>query len=570
MRRHVRWMTGVNVYCVYELWMGKKWISDSNRNEAIAVAECLAFPPSRGGCLRRKMLGRGESCWLGGRAGVEMMHATRNLQLLQPQPVGPLTYRSRPCPKQSVHSQYTRYIDCTRISKFSTPASQAPGKLFASRHYTFSCFSRYQARKRAYIAVPASLDYCMPRTPLNPLRRRSGATSSSSASPFRHAQRTKPGSGAASSSHKDATLTRAESGPRLDDVGGRQPSLAPRDHDPDDLVGLIRHILNGAFSEIPDRAAGMSSTRIAEVLNARAALPPVVSLAHLLALSSSPTKTERALAKLTAQGTVRKVVIPGRGKGGAAVGEGVVVTADWLARLDAEQGLDESTREKYRRLVASHPTSLSVSVAAFTPAELRDLVTIGFFTNPTALADGPAPSVFTGTGGTTFGNTPTSIATAGSSAVTGTLAAVGGAGAIHDSGGSGSTLATSDRRHSSSLMKQSRQQLMTLALPGTGAYLNLLVSARAHLCHLLRQISPRWKEALQSSLREKWEGNTLSSDLDAAKRARGEFGGVLPGKTKRWREFWGLRFEWVLAECIGCGMVELFETGGMGIGVRAR
>jgi hypothetical protein len=44
---------------------------------------------------------------------------------------------------------------------------------------------------------------------------------------------------------------------------------------------------------------------------------------------------------------------------------------------------------------------------------------------------------------------------------------------------------------------------------------------------------------------------------------------VLPGRTRKWKDFHGLKFEWVLAECLGAGLVEVFETGSVGLGVRA-
>ncbi len=43
---------------------------------------------------------------------------------------------------------------------------------------------------------------------------------------------------------------------------------------------------------------------------------------------------------------------------------------------------------------------------------------------------------------------------------------------------------------------------------------------------------------------------------------------MLPGRTKKWKQFYGMRFEWVLEECLGTGVVELFETGSVGMGVR--
>lgn len=73
-----------------------------------------------------------------------------------------------------------------------------------------------------------------------------------------------------------------------------------------------------------------------------------------------------------------------------------------------------------------------------------------------------------------------------------------------------------------------------------------------------------------SWLKERWDGVVASDDAaTTAKRIRGEFVGVLPGKTKKWKQFYGLTFEWVLEECVGAGLVECFETRSVGLGVRA-
>jgi hypothetical protein len=384
----------------------------------------------------------------------------------------------------------------------------------------------------------------MPKT-TNPLRRQGSATN-----PFASARRTKPIVRAAA---------KGESAPRLDDVG--LISCLAKGNIPQDVAGLICHVRNHTFEDVPDRAAGMSSTRIAELLQFRRALPPIVSVAHLHALSSSTTRTERELALLTARGVIRKIVIPGRGKGGAAVGEGVALVEDWKQRLREESSIEDETKKKYFFLMDANPTSSTVPIATLSPKEVRSLVVAGFLTNPAALTSSLG-ALFTQPTGSSLHK----VASAGHSAATGTLAAVGGFGAVHDNGGGGSTLATSDRRR----LPPSTQQEMTLALPSTGAYLNLLVTARAHLLHLLRQLSPRHKEALRSHLKEKWDGNTPADAVSVAKRARGEFFGVLSGKTKHWREFHGLEFDWVLAECVGSGLVELFNTSSVGVGVRTR
>lgn len=386
----------------------------------------------------------------------------------------------------------------------------------------------------------------MPKAP-NPLLRRK------SSSPFTTAQRTKPGL------RRGSTLTEKElEHNRLEDIG-IIPRLATTSKQ--DVVSMIQHILDHAFEPIPERAAGLNSKQIAETLQFRARLPPVVSIAHLHALSASPTETERELARLVAAGKVRKVTIPGRGKGGTAIGEGVVLVEHWKARiLQEDVTLDDELKQKYISLMLSNSTAQTVSVTKLAKSEIRNLVEAGFLTNPSALSS---------VSGTSFTSPSlgSSIATAGHTAVTGTYAAVGGYGAIHDSGGGGSTLATQhDRIHNDTSRKV---DTMTFSLPGTGPYLKLLTETRQHLLFLLKQLSPRFREATKDLLEEKWNGNVLGDALSRAKRMRGEWSGVLPGQTRRWRTFYGLEFEWVLAECLGSGLIELFDTGSVGIGVRA-
>lgn len=383
----------------------------------------------------------------------------------------------------------------------------------------------------------------MPKS-VNPLLKRK------SPSPFSTAQRTKPGS------RKSSLAEKEDARERLDDIGGA-PSLISDDI-PQDVVGLIRYIQEHTFEDIPDRAAGMNSTQISHTLRFRAALPPIVSVAHLHALSQSPTNTERELARLLAMGKVRRVAIPGRGKGGSSVGEGVVVVSDWKDTVQQEGGLDEELKQKYAALMDENPTSPTTPVASLTTEEIRTLVAAGYLTNPSILTN--TTNSFSRTTGTIGG----SISNAGFSAASGTLAAIGGLGAIHDSGGSGSTLATKDNRPS----KIKPGELMSFSLPSTGPYLKLLTEARLHLLHLLKQLSPRYKEATKAFLEEKWNGNVPDDPISIQKRMRGEFNGILPGRTKRWRTFYGLEFDWVLAECVGSGLVELFDTGSVGVAVR--
>lgn len=100
-----------------------------------------------------------------------------------------------------------------------------------------------------------------------------------------------------------------------------------------------------------------------------------------------------------------------------------------------------------------------------------------------------------------------------------------------------------------------------------GLHIRLLVDARTHLLSFLHKT--KHKEAPLHILREKWDGGVLAkNDTAEKKRSRREFAGALPGRTKKWKQFYGLRFEWILEECVGAGLIELFETGSVGQAAR--
>lgn len=94
------------------------------------------------------------------------------------------------------------------------------------------------------------------------------------------------------------------------------------------------------FDPVPERG-GMNSTRIAEVLNFRKSLPPMVTLAHVHALIRSPTEVEREVAELTKAGALRKIVIPGRGTSGSSVSDSLVLMNDLESLLRDASGLEE-------------------------------------------------------------------------------------------------------------------------------------------------------------------------------------------------------------------------------------
>lgn len=151
--------------------------------------------------------------------------------------------------------------------------------------------------------------------------------------------------------------------------------------------------------------------------------------------------------------------------------------------------------------------------------------------------------------------TMSSLGSAGLRFASGTVEAVGGANAIHDAGG-----------RISGLLSGSSGQSYNFTLPSIGLYLRLLSSAREHLVDLLSRSS--YKEAPADLLRERWNGGVAISEKPIA-RFKGLSGPVLPGRTRKWKQFYGLKFEYVLEECLGTGLIEGFDTGSVGLGVRA-
>lgn len=72
------------------------------------------------------------------------------------------------------------------------------------------------------------------------------------------------------------------------------------------VLEAIHHIRSTMFDDLPATRTGMNSTRIAEVLNFRRSLPPLVSVAHVHTLLDAPTRTEREIVELVTAGKVRR------------------------------------------------------------------------------------------------------------------------------------------------------------------------------------------------------------------------------------------------------------------------
>ncbi|KAI2470026.1 serine-threonine protein kinase 19-domain-containing protein [Annulohypoxylon bovei var. microspora] len=325
-----------------------------------------------------------------------------------------------------------------------------------------------------------------------------------------------------------------------------------------DTSQAILHIRSHMFSPMPDRATGMNSTRIAEVLNYRKSLPPIVTISHIQALLSSPSAVEREIAELARAGFVRKVVVPRRGD----IGETVVLAADYEQMVKDSTGLDNDTKDSLAIFLKENPGTQVLKPDALRTSEIDQLLQAGFLTTCHTGAIHRGPSSHTTNLYSRPGDkmTLTSLDNI-SRQPTGSLGAVGGEGVVHKAGGSGAgSLGMSWLDTSTTELK--------LAVPGNGVFLKLLSLALDHLVTLLSK--SRFREAPETVLRDRWDGGIARDEARyAAKRSRREFAGVLPGQTRRWRQFYGLSFDWVLQEAVGSGLIEVFETRSVGRGVRA-
>ena len=309
-----------------------------------------------------------------------------------------------------------------------------------------------------------------------------------------------------------------------------------------DVVQAMRFVRGRMWTPMPDRRTGMGSVRISEVLNYRLVLPPVVTTPHLRAvLTSSPSSIEKEVAGLIEKGIIRRIVVPGRCEMLVEVGD--------LVEMVRKADIDEGSTEAYVRFARG-----GVRSEALEKGHLDVLVKSGFLTS-SALDAGEVVSGSARPGGL-LGSSRTLAHLA--MAPTGSLDAVGG-GAAQMVTGSGTTPGVP-------LSQQPTKETLRISVPNNGAFVKLLKTSTDHLIRLIEQRSAV-REMPEYALREAWDGGLAMAS--GGKRARGEFSGVLPGRTRKWKDYYGLRFEWVLEEAVGAVIVEVFETGSVGRGVRA-
>lgn len=358
-----------------------------------------------------------------------------------------------------------------------------------------------------------------------------------------------------------------------------------------DVPQAMRFSHSHMFTPLPEQPSsyGLNSTRLADVLNFRRQLPHLTTTMHLHALLRSPTAVERETAELVRAGTLRKIIILRRGAGNKAGGGVVEFLIEGQAletRVNESFGMAKETKEVFNAWLKANPAKMKVSASdihdgrggknpaaakeggggagGLQPSHVDQLVRAGFLTTFHDFDIGHVSSNFA---------RPEDIGTmlslqSISRAAAGSFAAVGGSDALHSSGGSGGARSGGLEAHSVGPGGGGGGDL-SLAVPGQGAYLKLLTAALTHLtANLLGKT--KYKEMPEGLLRERWDGGVASesSKQHAGKRSRREFAGVLPGRTRKWKEFSGLAFEWILHEAVGAGLVEVFETGSVGRAVR--
>ena len=160
----------------------------------------------------------------------------------------------------------------------------------------------------------------------------------STSSPFTHFSQRKP---VQRSSSKVETTDDDDDdflGDRLDDIGSVK-SLSS-DLSLRDVAQIVQYVRSHMFDTMMENG-GFNSTRIAEILNFRQSLPPIVTVPHVHALTQSPTKTEREIAELARAGIVRKFVTPGRGTGGSSIGESLILSSDFESLLTQAKELNQ-------------------------------------------------------------------------------------------------------------------------------------------------------------------------------------------------------------------------------------
>lgn len=320
-----------------------------------------------------------------------------------------------------------------------------------------------------------------------------------------------------------------------------------------DVLSAVQYACTSMFAPLPDRA-GMNSVRIAEVLNFQRNMPPIVSLAHVHALIAASSKTERQIAALQSVGKLRKIKVTGRGNDISGTGE-VLITMDDLRALLERSDVASDVRADFCDMLRRHPRAASVPSQELPASHVTTLTRTGFLVS----------SSLSGSRNLSLAGSSLVSMPKISRAASGTSGAVGGDSAFENLGGVGTARRPKSGIHTNQDLQGGE---LGLSVPNIGPYLRLLNAGRAHLLDLLGK--SKFREGPLYLIRERWDGAVDSDNrVSTAKRIRGEFSAIMPAKTKKWKDLYGLNFDWIVEECLGAGLIELFETRSVGLGIRA-
>lgn len=309
---------------------------------------------------------------------------------------------------------------------------------------------------------------------------------------------------------------------KLDDVGITR--ILSEELTLRDVVQAMRFIRSRMFTPVPN--SGFTSTRTSELLNYRASVPPIVTTGHLNAVLDSPTRVEREIVELVSKGILRKFRVERRG----GIGHALIEASD-LETMVKKANLSPETEKLFLRFLREDPSAQTVPKRLLSVSQADELVRAGFLIS--AMQARPESTLHVRPEDRT---TLTSIQHV-SQFASGTVSAVGGRNAIHLSGGGGGK-GRSDHQDAFGYR---------LAVPGHGRYLKLAEEAVDWLREALAKT--KWGEGPEVWLRERFTG--------------GELYGT------RWKDFWGVEWEWLLGEAVGLGIVEAFDTSSVGKGIRA-
>ncbi|KAG6160179.1 hypothetical protein E4U11_004061 [Claviceps purpurea] len=368
-------------------------------------------------------------------------------------------------------------------------------------------------------------------------------------SPKKSRSKTTPTTTAKPRPPSQKTLLFPDKFPDLGDLPILTPHEALSLHD---VVQTMRYIRTRMFTAVPSR--GFTSTRTAELLNYRAGMPRLVTMGHIHAVlgGTSPSRVEREVAELVGKGLLRRVRVERRGP----LGEALMEMEDLrvlLGRVEGEGGLGGRTREAFWRFLRRRPTVLVVGAGDIRQeaqkeddeSQVDELVRAGFLTSCATAAPANGTLHLRPEDRTTL----TSIAHV-SRFASGSVSAVGGRNALHLAGGGGATA----RKHRAA---NNAVSSFRIAVPGHGRYLKLADAAVRWVQDALSATT--WGQGPEAWLRERFEASQTSHGADN-KNLYGP----------RWKDFWGVEWEWVLGEAVGLGIVDLFDTGSVGRGVRMR